>query len=1448
MGRSEGEGMGQGITRERAAAAAADPAVALVVVEVDAALRRQYCRGLMSLVRGAVLERSPGLEVWALWQRHWPPLTVVSDRALATLIVAAPAVLPPAVVDRPRPVLLVVVNPRPEAGSEVLWQRLGTLDRFFTVEIVPDRLDTLATVAQRAIARSRQIWERDRLGQQQRWLLELMRLQREFVDLGDRLGAMAAALGRWFGGARVVFYPAVGDAIAGTPLECLDRHAFRELRDQLIPAVPPTPLGHLQLVRVPDLDPSLGPSLDPSPPQSGQSPHPSPATAPDDSPDHRQCALRQCRLASEAALPLHLTGRSPYLWGFVAIQHPQVYGWDPCDRAFVEHLAEPLAIAIESATIPTLDPFPNVAAAPHPPGPPTQLHPPDSATHLRRIVTHSPVILYAIDPQGTFTLSEGINLHRLGLKSGEAVGQNVFDLYRDHPDVCQYVREALTGQRTHWQTDIGNVIYDNRAVLLRDGNGHPVSLIGVATDVTEYTLARQALQALNADLENHIRQRTQDVESSNSRLRQSIATSRHIEQTLQRKTAEFKAILNALPDAVLVVSPTGQIVLANPAFERLLGHRWTDILGQPLAALDRLGDTQLTTLLCGGGDGAMGGGSAPMGGGSAPMGGGSAPMGGGFAPMGGGSAPIAAAPSQNGPEPKRLTLRDCHGIPIPVETRCATVCDRHGNPIGTVGILRDIRERQRTEAALQRSQARFRRLAANIPGVLHQFQRKGDGTYVINYVSKHFQNLCGCPPAEVYANPLRWVEVLHPRDRRSFSIALIQSAKQLSPLSWEGRLQLPQGKVRWIQWMAKPEGQPDGTIVWDGLLIDISDRKATEAELAQQRDLRVAFFEESTDALFLVDPLTHLTLDCNQQAIAIFEAKRPADLKGFAVNDLQVSPFTPTELEDLHRSLETYGIWSREVEYRTLRGRHFWGNLAIRTIAVAGHTLNLVRLTDISDRKTVESQLRAANHQLELANQELARATRLKDEFLANMSHELRTPLNAVIGLAEGLSAEVYGPLNPRQRKTLTTIHRSGGLLLSLINDILDLSKIEAGKLDLEMTQINVKRLVDASLTFVRQMAMEKHVQLECHLHQPGSRFYGDERRLCQLLVNLLSNAVKFTPAGGHIVLETAYEPLARTAAIAIAAPEQVNGRANDPGGHGRGMGDGVGLGQDQDRSPSADWLRFSVSDTGIGIAPDHLDKLFEPFTQIDSSLSRAHNGTGLGLALVQRIAQLHGGVVTVTSALGRGSCFTVWLPPTGGPAGEVAAAAAIAAERGTSPTLWGQRRGWGAGEAGPGAAACLRGEPWAGEEVPRDRAPAVDRTEGARRPPRILIAEDNETNIQVLRDYLQAQGYEVLLARNGLEAVRQARSLGPDLILMDVQMPLVDGLAATQRLRGDARFADLPILALTAHAMAGDRERCLAAGMTDYLSKPIQFPQLLATIEDYLRRSAMLDHRDRAE
>jgi PAS domain S-box-containing protein len=267
----------------------------------------------------------------------------------------------------------------------------------------------------------------------------------------------------------------------------------------------------------------------------------------------------------------------------------------------------------------------------------------------------------------------------------------------------------------------------------------------------------------------------------------------------------------------------------------------------------------------------------------------------------------------------------------------------------------------------------------------------------------------------------------------------------------------------------------------------------------------------------------------------------------------------------------------------------------------------LVLVRNISDRKRAEEALQWSNEKLIATNKELERVTRLKDEFLATMSHELRTPLNAIIGISEGLLEEVFGELNQRQQASLKTIHKSGQHLLELINDILDVAKIEADMFTLDLTSVSVRYLCDSSLSFVKHQATQKNIQLNLMIHNDvPTAIVIDERRMRQLLINLLSNAVKFTPKNGIVNLE------------ANLAKETFNSE-----------------------------LRFSVSDTGIGISVEDIDKLFQPFVQIHSSLGRQYAGTGLGLNLAKKLAELHGGQVSVESKIGEGSCFTVSLPFT---------------------------------------------------------------------------------------------------------------------------------------------------------------------------------------------------------
>jgi len=429
----------------------------------------------------------------------------------------------------------------------------------------------------------------------------------------------------------------------------------------------------------------------------------------------------------------------------------------------------------------------------------------------------------------------------------------------------------------------------------------------------------------------------------------------------------------------------------------------------------------------------------------------------------------------------------------------------------------------------------------------------------------------------------------------------------------------------------------------------------------------------------------------------------------------------------------------------------------------AGIASDNTQLFSNMQRTNAQLERRVMERTMELnqTNAELEHANRAKDEFLANMSHELRTPLTGILGLSESLLEERRGSLNDYQQRSLQIIESSGHHLLELINDILDLSKIEAGKFDFYPQGVLVNELCKACLTFINSQAAKKSIRVNYVNEAQVLEIFADARRLKQILVNLLSNAVKFTPEHGSITLRVATR-------------------------------------LDQDL------IQFSVIDTGIGIASEDMHRLFHPFVQVDSSLNRHHEGSGLGLALVQKLTDLHGGSVHVESdgVPGKGSRFIVNLNC---------------------------RQDIISKSAGPELPRELG-------EVESAQQPAILPDEPVHRD-LILLAEDNLPNILTIGEYLESHGFEVVTAHDGMEAIARAAEHSPDLILMDIQMPVMNGLEAIARLRGDERFGSTPIIALTALAMPGDRERCLQVGASEYMSKPVSLKHLVGLIESLLDR-----------
>ncbi|QJC53452.1 response regulator [Paenibacillus albicereus] len=533
---------------------------------------------------------------------------------------------------------------------------------------------------------------------------------------------------------------------------------------------------------------------------------------------------------------------------------------------------------------------------------------------------------------------------------------------------------------------------------------------------------------------------------------------------------------------------------------------------------------------------------------------------------------------------------------------------------------------------------------------------------------------------------------------------------------------------------------------------------------------------------------------------AIFEGRTLAVLEA-----ARFEPFTPLEQDlaleaaaqlalALHRvhTGEEIRTLLQESQSMTEELQQQAEELQTQQEELAASNEQLGRQARLSEEKSQE--LQSIQQELTLYAAELERSSRYKNEFMANMSHELRTPLNSMLILSQMLAENAGGGLSPKEEEFAKVIHSAGEDLLALINDILDLSKIEAGKMEISLEPLNLSELPALLQASFRAHAERTGLEYAVirRLNVPD-RIVSDEQRLMQILKNLLSNAFKFTQQGGV------------TVTISQASEREV--LRHLPSQAGRQV------------------VAFEVRDTGIGIDPSKLDLIFEAFRQADGTTSRQFGGTGLGLSISRQLAGLLQGCLHVESQPGLGSAFTLYVPSLG----EAVQAEAPLRTPGLAETAADLDEA-----APPGRTLAelpggrLRLQPAAVEEPRR----------GSRyRGMRVLVVDDDIRNVYSLTSFLEQLGIEVLTATNGREALDALDACGCDLILMDMMMPVLDGYDTIREIRSSQTHRGLPIIALTAKAMPQDRELCLQAGATDYITKPLQLERLSSLLEVWLPR-----------
>ena len=686
--------------------------------------------------------------------------------------------------------------------------------------------------------------------------------------------------------------------------------------------------------------------------------------------------------------------------------------------------------------------------------------------------------------------------------------------------------------------------------------------------------------------------------------------------------------------------------------------------------------------------------------------------------------------------------------------------DDTGTPLRVVSVVHDVTERKEAESALF-FEKRYRGLIENLPQRIYL----KDCNSVYLSCNSSFARELGVEPGDVFGKT----------DYDLFVPQLAQKRQEYDEKVMAAGTAVERDEQRerdgaWVSKALIPLKDENGKVYGLlGVLTDITFRKRAEEQLKESEERFRTTFEQAAVGI------CHLALG----GTLIRINRRFCDILGYTQDELLGWTLERTiHPEDLAAEKENAAkLANREIDNYSIEIRQLRkdGSLVFVNLTksmVCGPKGEPKYLAGVIEDVTAEREAQTLRRERDLVQA----ASRAKSQFLANMGHEIRTPLNAVMGLSR---LTLKTELNAKQRGYLETISSSSRTLLNIISDILDFSKIEAGKLELEAVPVELGDVFDRVATVIGSRAADKLLEVRFSLPAELRRpLVGDPLRLGQVLGNLAGNAVKFTERG-EVVIE-----------VAQAGPPDDGGIP----------------------------LVFSVSDTGIGMSPEQAGKVFEPFSQADSSITRSYGGTGLGLAIVTRLLDLMGGRLSLDSEPGKGSRFSFTLRlglPDERPM-QMAGLAPAAQQGRSCPEP---------ADPAPGPAGC-------------DKAAGTVQLGALRqiRGARILIAEDNLINQQVLREILQRAGMSVEVVGSGSEAVAAVEAgEGIDLVFMDIQMPDMDGYQATRLIRGLPGAAGLPIVAMTAHALNEERDKCLDAGMNDHLAKPIDLVKLYAALVRWL-------------